>query len=523
MKSYEERVQEVIKRRNKQINTSKRSYVDEKGEVIKANTVAGKYTGKCVCGNPIEQIWREKYQNWTNYDRCSECRAKVGSEANCGVSRANIVYTPHSGGQQLVHASDKRFKLICAGSRWGKDRCSIMEFIMKFAQMLSEDRPSDLVPKVHGWFIAPTYLMARQTWREFKAFFPREWVVNFWESDKMVETVEGGIIEIRSADDPDMLVGVGLDIVVITEAARISKLDEVWTNIETRLLSPGRGPGGNGGVALINGTPKGRGYYYRMYTWGQEDSPYYDPDWESWSFTSWDNPHLTTRDKNYLERIMKRYPERIYRQEILAEFLAEGSSVFPRADSCAVYTGPSEPQVGEIYTIGYDPAKEVDYSGVVIRNSFGEAVKVIRWTGMPWPLQIENMVNYSRRYNYAKVTVDKTGVGDTIPSQLMQHGVEVDPVHFTNPEKERMVNHLAMLIEQQAISYPDDDALLNELKDYQYSVTKSGLIRYSASLQRGHDDLVTAMMLAFRDYNQPQVTLPFMGVIRGIRKKLAIA
>jgi len=104
----------------------------------------------------------------------------------------------------------------------------------------------------------------------------------------------------------------------------------------------------------------------------------------------------------------------------------------------------------------------------------------------------------------------------------MQHGVEVDPVHFTNPEKERMVNHLAMLIEQQAISYPDDDALLNELKDYQYSVTKSGLIRYSASLQRGHDDLVTAMMLAFRDYNQPQVTLPFMGVIRGIRKKLAI-
>ena len=103
------------------------------------------------------------------------------------------------------------------------------------AEMLSEDRGPELVPTVYGWFVAPTYKMASQIWREFQSYFPREWVVDYWKSDYQIATINGGIIEVRSADDPDTLVGVGLDIVQITEAARIRNLEEVWANLETRL------------------------------------------------------------------------------------------------------------------------------------------------------------------------------------------------------------------------------------------------------------------------------------------------
>jgi phage FluMu gp28-like protein len=102
---------------------------------------------------------------------------------------------------------------------------------------------------------------------------------------------------------------------------------------------------------------------------------------------------------------------------------------------------------------------------------------------------------------------------------ISANGVVTEEVTLSNIEKERLVNHLAMLIEQETISYPDNEVLLNELKDYQYSYTKTGKISFSASSYNKHDDLVIAMVLAFKDYNMPGVVLPFMGMVEGIKKK----
>lgn len=493
---------------------------NEPGRKLKVGTQ--EYSICEECGNSFNQIWRPKMGIYTKFKRCHKCRTKPATKAIQQTEKAVIEYFPHTG-QAKFHASNARFKLLAAGSRWGKDRCSIMEFIQQFALMLSENRGADMVPAVHGWLIAPNFTMARQLWRELKSYFPRKWIVNTWETDKMIQTINDGIIEVRSADDPETLVGVGLDIVIITEAARIARLDEVWTNIENRLMSPGRGPGGKGGVAIINSTPRGRTYFYQMYLWGQKDDPRHDPDWESWNFPTYDNPYLNTRDKEYLNRIRKRYPERIYRQEILAEFIAEGNSVFPYADECATYDGPVEPHPERTYVIGYDPARTVDFSGVVIRNDLGETVYVAQWTGKPWTAQINEIAYLSRHYNNASVVIDKTGLGETLPEALERHIVSVEPVHFTQPIKESMINHLAMLIEQKIVSYPRYEPLINELKDYQYTITKTGTIKYSASTQNKHDDLVTAMMLAYKEYNMAEDELPWVGLFGGIEKKYEYA
>ncbi len=482
-------------------------------------TSLGKRSLCKACGEPFDQEWLSKQGEYMKHKTCPACRSKKAYKRQ--TMEASLPYQPHPG-QLLIHQSDKRFRLIASGSRWGKDRCCMMEFIKLFSEMLSEERSSDMVPAVLAWFVAPTYMLARQLWREFKTYFPKEWIINYWETEKIIETVNDGFIEIHSADNPDALVGVGLDLVVVTEAARINRLDEVWANLETRLMSPGRGPGGKGGIGLINGTPRGTNFYHRMYRWGQKEDTLYDPDWESWNFTSWDNPYLNSRDAKYIDRIKKRYPQRIYEQEILGRFLAGGNSVFPKAEDCATYAGDDKPVSGEMYTIGYDPAKEVDFSGVVVRNSLGEAVKVEQWTGVPWAVQVEKITYLSRHYNYANVVLDKTGVGETLPSMLRANGLVVEEVHFTNIEKERLVNHLSMLIEQEAISYPDNEALVNELKDYQYSYTKTGKVSFSASTHSRHDDLVTALFLAFMNYNMPEMALPYMGMVDGIKKKTVL-
>ena len=139
-----------------------------------------------------------------------------------------------------------------------------------------------------------------------------------------------------------------------------------------------------------------------------------------------------------------------------------------------------------------------------------------KWTGVPWP-QIENSGSVKVLQLRGCDRQDK--YRPALPSMISASRVVTEEVTLSNIEKERLVNHLAMLIEQEAISYPDNEVLLNELKDYQYSYTKTGKISFSASSYNKHDDLVIAMVLAFKDYNMPGVVLPFMGMVEGIKKK----
>ena len=55
--------------------------------------------------------------------------------------------------------------------------------------------------------------------------------------------------------------------------------------------------------------------------------------------------------------------------------------------------------------------------------------------------------------------------------------------------KEALVNNLVMLIEQESIKYPKHDALVAELKDYEYKITKTGITRYGNAISTGNDDL----------------------------------
>jgi hypothetical protein len=484
------------------------------------------------CGKQFDQIWKPDHGCYTSYDTCPDCRmAKARDNWSSNedeVKQITLPYVPHSGGQQLVHASKARFKLINAGSRWGKDRCSVNEYIMRFCEMLSEENrnPNELIPFVYGWIVAPTYKLAGQIWRELLQYFPQELIVNYYKADLQLITVNGGVIEVRTADDPDALVGVGLDIVQITEAARIRYLDEVWANISNRLLSPGRGPGGKGGVALINSTPRGRAtFFYKMYRFGQKGDDLYNSRWESWTFKTEDNPYI---NKEELELQRQQLPERIARQELDAEFLAEGNSVFPYADRCAVYDGDGDVEPGETYTIGWDPAKSIDNSGVAIRNSKGECIKITQLKGKNYTAQLDEIEYYHRYYNYALIEIDKTG-NEALPDELEKRGIPHNAVHFTSAEKSIMVNHLALLIEQENICYPDDPILIAELLDYSYTInSKTGNITYGNTGGKSrHDDLVTALMLAFRNYNIAEVVLPYVGMVvgintNGLRKKKEI-
>ncbi len=493
------------------------------------------FPGECPHGGVFETTY-EKYRKRASFcdtgcrDQYKKLKSKKYQQeleekrrGNMPTEVIEIDYTPHPA-QKEFHASTARFKVLVCGIRFGKDRACIQELIYRFAEMLSEKRPTSLVPRVHGWLVAPTFPLARQMWREIKEFFPQQWVVKKNEADLCIETVGGGLIEIKSATDPDSLVAVGLDIVILSEFAKVAKKEEVFTNIRARVSSPGRGPNGNGGIVLINSTPKGMDMFYDMYLWGQSDDPRYK-NWKSFQYPTVANPHMNPEEIADAERTL---PRRLFNQEYLAEFLRDGGEVFLNVDDASI-GHIREPEPGMIYKAAWDPAEKLDFSSFGIRNLRGEQVYIRRWTGIPYNTQMDEAAYYCKLFNHATLEIDITAAGSTaLVEGMIRRGVNAVGVVFTNAVKAQWVSHLSILFESRMVVLlrkdlnDDTDAQNKELKAYTYHYTSGDRISYHHP-GSGHDDCVDMLLILYRDFHAALEVLPYVGLLLGAsRQKQAV-
>lgn len=429
------------------------------------------------------------------------------------------------------------------GNRWGKDLGAIAEGVIKFVQMLNEERSIDVNPPVLFWIISPNMRLARQNWRDLKKLLPKDMVMNISLSNLTIETVNGGIIEVHSADDPETLVGVGLDIVTITEAARIRELDVVWANLRQRLDSPGRGPNGTGGIAIINSTPKGRTYFYKLCQMGDKTSPLFSPSYETFHFATWDNPFMAAKrylvvghdsmgnDITFEDEIKMGMTLDRYRQDYLAEFIMEINSVFPNyervlikpltrdeKDIAEFWEEWEKVEAFETYTIGHDPASKGDGHPCVIRNSKGKVVKIDLMPRLSWDAQWDKLAMYSRLYNGATVNFGQTGIGEAIGSQLTKRGTPNVPIAEQGNNKARLVEDFAIVVEQQWCQIPWSNEVEKQLQDY-VSVDRDGRsTQYHNATDSNHDDIISALYFCFSDFQSPALLVPYVGYFGEIQK-----
>ena len=516
------------------------------GKSILAEEVR-KNTGICQdCGKTFTQGFRidEKTGKkiFNNYKYCNKCRKIVSKKSEVKTAKVSIKYQPYPW-QQKFHSSTKRCKVISGAARTGKDRSCTMEFTNKFIQMLNEDRDYTYVPKVHGWIIAPTYRLAGQLLREIMNTFPRELVVNYDKESYTIDTINGGLIEFRSADDPDSLVSVGLDIVWITEAARIKQFDIVIGNITDRLDSPGRGPNGTGGLLLVNSSPRGRTFFNEVCRWGIEGGKKQRPNWETFYVSRWDNPYFANlRNKVYDDRIGKwvekgndpyladkrTYEEdlmlsrsdRQYREDILGLPSDDAGAQFPNFREQAVIDKPSLPKdelreyIRDIktpkpyftYSIGYDPAKSIDGACVVVYcEQTGEVVELMQLEKIPYNVQINIYIKQLvKKWNYAIVRYGKTGLGEALEDIFKLAGIAYIAYPEQGHNKERLVENLTTLIksDKYKIHNIDDTAekAIRQFEDYGFDISDKGkTITYSNMTAGGHDDFVSASYFAVAD------------------------
>lgn len=387
-----------------------------------------------------------------------------------------IAYEPHRR-QAEVHASDARFKLIRAGRQSGKSLGAIAE--------LSAWATEQLGPLMFWWCTA-SYRVKDRAWRGLAEHLPKEIVRKKHESELYVELTNGSRIYIKSADAPESLVSESVHGLVCDEAAQWKP--DVWPQLLRPTLAVTKGP------AVFVSSPRGRNWFYDLEQHARSSG---DPDWAAFAWRSTDSPYFSLEE---YERAKREMPERIFRQEIEAEYLAEGGDVFRRVDAAV---GPLGNPDGYV-VLGVDLARVRDWTVLWAVNSAGETVEVHRLRDLDWSLQKPRIVEVARRLRAKKVLIDATGMhvgADAVVNDLRAEGVVVEPVTITGPLKRAMIEAMMVRFDHGAIRLPADPVILEEFRGFTSEMLPSGHERYAAPSGR-HDDCVMACALAIYGIRQ---------------------
>lgn len=224
-------------------------------------------------------------------------------------------YVPHIG-QQKLHFPNKKARFIVAvcGRRWGKSVSASKEIEC----MLN-------VPKTRSWVVAPTYGTAEKVFREVwhTIVMNPDPTMNIAMrrasyKDMYLETETGSTFEAKSADNPNSLVGEGLDLLILDEAAKQKKI--VWEMYLRPTLSDRKGR------AMFITTPEGYNWVYELFMKGKEDE-----DWLSFNSPSWENQFAYPKgEKDFdLQEARRNMSREVFDQEYGSLFTSFAGRVYP--------------------------------------------------------------------------------------------------------------------------------------------------------------------------------------------------
>jgi hypothetical protein len=426
--------------------------------------------------------------------------------------------------QMRIIDSTARFRVVAAGRRFGKTTVGKADILIHAAKGKA------------CWWLAPTYGMASQVWRDLKAtasYMPR---TRINESERRIDFRSGGWIAIHSTHYPDLLRGAGLDFAVLDEAAYMDSA--VWPEVVRPMLLERQGR------ALFLSSPNGiHNWFYDIYRHGLKPASLHTPVevrvtphrmekatsdsserggevstqpgaevsdrrlWRSFHFPSAANPLIAPEE---LEAIRLGTPEYIWRTEYMAEFTADVGQVFRGIREAATAPFGAVPVSGVRYVFGLDWGRSNDATAIIVLDADNrQMVALDHFTGISWALQRGRLKTLYDQWLPVVIWAEANSIGSPNIEALQAEGLPVRPFTTTSASKPPLIESLALAIERRELALLPDENLLGELATYTLNPLPGGGFRYSAPSGQ-HDDLVIALALAWYAVTQPTILIDFV-------------
>lgn len=326
--------------------------------------------------------------------------------------------------QKAIASSTARFKVIRAGRRSGKS--SVEVEVMLFKAVNGADR--------NVFYIAPTQLQARSIiWEALKSRVGKIGQSNEQRLEMKVPTVDGGtsLIKVAGWENRENFRGMKANHITFDELDTMKDFFIGWQEIFRPALID------TGGSADFIGTPKKENPNLRRL----EKIAEKDPEWECFTFTTADNPHIPPQE---LIKAKEDLDKDTYKQEILAEYVDNAGALFKYTALIDLFSNTVEKN-NEKYLI-VDIADDGSDKTVF---SFWNGLEMYR-VEMFGGLNTESIITQIREYAqqeqipYSQIAVDAIGVGAGVASSSLLSGIiafksslsamraDVDPTRLPN-------------------------------------------------------------------------------------------
>lgn len=358
--------------------------------------------------------------------------------------------------QNEIAKSNKRFRVVNAGRRFGKTILSIEEMlgcaVSKNGRRIA--------------YIAPTFQQARDiAWEQLKSRCSTIALeTNESQLKIVVRTVDGGksTITLKSWDAIESLRGQSFHFLIIDEVAMMRNFWSGWQEVLRPALTDTKGQ------AMFISTPKGFNHFYDLYNIASTDSS-----WESFHATSYDNPHV---DPKEIDEAKKQLTEDQFAQEYMADFRKQEGLVYKEFNRQTHLTDelPKDDMVQE-YVGGIDFGYRHPAAVIHVKKD----TRGIYWVTDEWyktERTEEQIADYVKSVGFNAVYADPES--PSAIAVLNRNGINVREVV---KNKDSIINGIQLVRElfksNRIKIHKGCVNLIAELESYRYPDPKDGLLK----------------------------------------------
>ena len=383
----------------------------------------------------------------------------------------------HKGQLEIVKdilISDAMYYTICTPRQFGKSYMAL-QLMLYYALNF---------PNSKLMFCTPVYSQAAKVFKELLEGIKNTGAVEkFNSAENSIIFINGSELYFKSIQQPENLRGYSIDYMFLDEAAQYK--DEIFYAVLRPMLTV------RGKKCFLFSTPKGKNFFYDLFTKGNRK----DPRYKAYKGSSDYNPFANIQE---IEDARKTLPESLFKQEYEAEFIDDGGEVFINVKQNAIISSWSEPEYDKIYFAGIDLGRQDDFTVLTIFDNIGRIVYIYRNNKVDWVLIISELATILKKYNPRYTLVECNGIGDVVFSMLKKQFSNITSWMTTNQSKQDIIEELILDFQNNIIKVPTKslfEHLHDELSDFSFTYSrKTRHIMYGA--RNGHDDTVMSLAIA---------------------------
>ncbi len=422
----------------------------------------------------LSQAEQEAYQ--TAQSQIEAESKPLDALAARGGAGTAVALVPLHPAQQMIKDNASRFNAIRCGRRFGKD-VLLQELLIDAA----------LKSKPVAWF-APIYKDLMENWRDLSNTLHAV-IVSANATEKRINLIGGGSIDMWSLDQPDSGRGRKYSRVVVNEASKVKDLQYSWEYVLRSTLAD------YGGDAFFGGTPKGFNYFAKLCKMHETED-----NWTEFHFTTYDNPFI---DRAEIDELKRTLPDRVFRQEIMAEFVEDGA-FFQGVSAAAIVEHADTPEqhAGHTIVMGVDWALSEDFTVLTVAcRQCNRVVDWLRFNQIDYRLQRERLMALAKKWNVATILAESNSIGQPNITELAYAGLPIAGFATTAQSKPVLIQDLQLAL-LNGFKIPVEYA--DEFTAFEAISLRDGKTRFSAPAGL-HDDTVISTALVWQSMKRGTV------------------